>query len=72
MFEIIWNLFASIFKCFCLPQINDTNKLLNALDTDEREYGKLNDYELTNIPSNINVKKITIKIPKYEFILLDE
>ena len=67
MFEIIWNLVASIFRWISPPQINDTS-----LDNDEREYGKLNDYELTSIPSNINVKKLTIKIPKYEFILLDE
>lgn len=55
MFQIFWNVFYHIFRCFRQPE---TVKINN----DDIEYGKLPDCELTNNA------KLTIKVPKYEFI----
>jgi hypothetical protein len=68
MFEIIfqrlWNTLYSFFRCFKQPEtIKHDNEL---------EYGKLPDLELSNTNTNTNPNKITIQIPKYEFVLLED
>ena len=57
IFERLWNSVYSFFRCFKQPE---TIKY----DTDI-EYGKLPDLELPD-------KKLTIQIPKYEFVLLED
>ena len=58
--ERLWNTINSWFQCFKQPETIKYNS--------ELEYGKLADFELPNT----NVNKITIKIPKYKFILIEE
>jgi hypothetical protein len=60
--ERLWNTINSWFQCFKQPETIKYNN--------ELEYGKLADFELLN--TSVNANKITIKIPKYEFILIEE
>ena len=60
IFERLWNSVYSFFRCF---KQQETIKY----DTDI-EYGKLPDLELPNT----NANKLTIQIPKYEFLLLED
>lgn len=55
--ERLWNSISAFFRCF---KQQETIKY----DT-ELEYGKLPDFELPNT-------NLTIKIPKYEFVLIEE
>ena len=58
--ERLWNTVYYFFRCLKQPE---TVKYDNDI-----EYGKLPDFEL----SNTNINKLTIQIPKYEFILLED